>query len=164
MNTLAKTVIQAARSGLGSDLESLNETLSELGWAAAGSTAPPYCRHFAADGVRLNVYPGDGCWFIDVLFKEVYPEDVDELGEEAVTAAVEAEEGFFRQIADDLMSQVTAEGVTVESTEGLGIDRDEFVLLAERKLDGLPFVLGIADIDMPVSVMARFPAAQRYDG
>ncbi|MEU0603980.1 hypothetical protein ABZ484_38060, partial [Streptomyces sp. NPDC006393] len=157
MNTLAKTLIQAARSGLGSDLESLNETLSELGWAAAGSTAPPYCRHFEADGVRLNVYPDEGRWFVDILFKEVYPEDVDELGEEAVTAAVEAEEGFFRQTTDDLMSQVTAEGVTVESTEGLGIDRDEFVLLAERKLDGLPFVLGIAniDIDMPVSVMAR---------
>ncbi|MHB9861194.1 hypothetical protein [Streptomyces sp. YIM S03343] len=166
MNTLAKTVVQASRSELGSDLESLNETLTELGWTASGSTAPQYSRHFEAQGIRLNLYQDSGSWFIDVLFKEVYPADADDLGYEAVIAVCEAEEGFFRHVMGDLVNQVTARGVDVERGEELGIDREEFILLAEWKIGHLPLILGIAYIDtgLPVSVMARFPAGHQHDG
>ncbi|MFE4701196.1 hypothetical protein ACFRIC_29470 [Streptomyces sp. NPDC056738] len=72
-----------------------NEAMLDLGWAAAGSIAPPYSRHWEAEGIRFNVFEGAGGWCADVLFREVWPEDEEDLGSDAVAKACEVE-GKFR--------------------------------------------------------------------
>lgn len=163
MNTLVATLVRSAQAGIGNSLEEVNESLAALGWEPAGSIAPPYCRHWVADGVRFNVFAGGDGWYGDALFKEVFPDDLEELGSEAVERACEAEEGYFNETVTVLLERVADQGVTVEPAEDLGIDGGEFVSSAEWRLGQTPFVMGVANADpeMPVSVMARFRVDSR---
>ncbi|MFE2301566.1 hypothetical protein ACFXAW_25670 [Streptomyces sp. NPDC059445] len=95
MNALVETLIRAARSGLGGNLEEINEAMLDLGWASAGAIAPPYSRHWEAKGIRFNVFEDAGGWCADVLFRELWPEDEEDLGSDAVAKACEVE-GKFR--------------------------------------------------------------------
>jgi hypothetical protein len=158
VNTLVETLIRSAEADIGSSLGEVNESLAALGWEAAGSTAPPYCRHWAVDGVTFNVFGGQDGWCGDALFKEVYPDDLDELGSEAVDRACEAEEGYFNETMTVLLERVSGRGVVVESTQGLDIDGGEFVSSAEWRIGLSPFIMGVAnaDPDLLVSVLARF--------
>ncbi|WP_307713855.1 hypothetical protein [Streptomyces sp. V4I23] len=153
---MSATLITAAEGGFPGDLEGLNKALESLGWAPAGSTAPPYCRQWESGGITLFLSMGEGQWLADFVFREVAPEDLEERGSEALEDAAAGQILYFRSLRDELLSGIARRIETVQ-WDDLSFDDLNFVEWSEWRLAGRPFCLGVSvfDTDMPVFVMGR---------
>ncbi|MFP8906440.1 hypothetical protein [Streptomyces atacamensis] len=150
------TIVRAVRPGLPSDLGGLNESLSSLGWSPVGSTAPPRCVQWEAEGIRLYLFEAEGGWFGDAILREFFPGDVDERGIEALEEAWRQQSPFLRKKSDELASRVS-EYASVSASEELSFEDCDFVEWREWRIEGWPLAVGISgtDVDVPVTVVAR---------
>ncbi|MEV5316421.1 hypothetical protein AB0K92_01885 [Streptomyces sp. NPDC052687] len=156
LETVSATLITAAEGGFPDTLEGLNQTLEGLGWAPAGSTAPPYCKQWESGGVRLFLSQGERQWLADFVFREFFPEDVDERGSEALEEAAAGQVPYLHSLRDELLGDIGRRVETVPSSE-LSFDDLSLMEWSEWRLAGRPFCLGVSffDTDAPVLVMGR---------
>ncbi|WP_405478900.1 hypothetical protein [Streptomyces sp. NBC_00009] len=157
MGIVAESIIANVAEGhLKRNLAEMNSVMQKLGWTPSGSVAPPACRRWEGGGVVLHLASwGDG-WAIDFIFAEVWPEDVDELGSEAIDSAIEEQLPFCHEVQESLL-QVLRSRTSVSVGEGGEFDDSEFVESSVWNVAGSPLAVGIAsnDVDTPVLVMAR---------
>ncbi|WP_351235288.1 hypothetical protein [Streptomyces sp. NPDC002133] len=103
-------------------------------------------------------------WFVDIVFLEVDPEDVDERGSDAVDDACDALIPIYCDLLAELLAAV--EGRVPVSSSALDLLSDiNFVESTRWEIAGRPFAMGVAsmDIDTPVLVMARIGLSPLQD-
>ncbi|MFD7446613.1 hypothetical protein [Streptomyces sp. NPDC059909] len=157
VDIVAESIIVNATEGhLKRNLAEMNSVVQELGWTPSGSVAPPGCRRWEAGGVFLHLASWGSGWALDFVFAEVWPEDVDELGSEAIDSAIDEQLPFCREVQESLL-QALRSRTSVSVDDGAEFADSEFVESSAWNVAGSPLAVGIAsnDVDTPVLVMAR---------
>ncbi|MER6105313.1 hypothetical protein ABT115_24140 [Streptomyces sp. NPDC001832] len=164
MRIVADIIVAAAEGDLSAGLDELNESMRSLGWYPAGSVAPPYCREWSSGDQRVHLVDEGDSWFVDLTFRELMPEGVDEFGYVAVEEETARQIPISRMILDELLS--TLEGrVSLSPAPKTYFGDIDFVEAWSWEISGHPFVMGVSamDIDTPVLVMARMGLAPASD-
>ncbi|MGP4083490.1 hypothetical protein [Streptomyces sp. KR55] len=153
---MSATLIAAAEVGFPDILKGLNKALEGLGWVPADSTAPPYCKQWESDGIRLFLSQGEHQWLADFIFREFFPKDVDERGSEALEEAAAGQVPYLHSLRDELLGNIGRRVEAVPSSE-LSFDDLSLMEWSEWRLADRPFCLGVLffDTDAPVLVMGR---------
>ncbi|MCP8712227.1 hypothetical protein [Streptomyces sp. AC04842] len=164
MGLVANTVAAAAEGRLPADLHGLNKQMEALGWSPAGAIAPPYCRQWASGEIRAHLVDEDEAWFVDIIFRELRPEGVEESGNDAVEEEAKRQLPVYRAFLSDLLNALSGRVRFERATESR-FDHMDFVESTEGEIAGRPFVMGVsaADIDLPVLVMARMGVSSGSD-
>ncbi|WP_432180017.1 hypothetical protein [Streptomyces sp. NBC_00063] len=161
MDEVAESILfNSAQAGRSLNLAEMNAVVQECGWTPSGSVAPPGCTRWERSGVRLNLASwGDG-WAFDYIFREVWPQDVDELGSEALDSAVEGQLPFCRAVQASLL-QALQRRILVSAEGGEEFDESDFVERTVWNINGSLLAVGISgnDVDTPALVMARLLTA-----
>ncbi|MGX1672149.1 hypothetical protein [Streptomyces sp. NPDC055400] len=138
----------------------MNAAVQDFGWRPAGSVAPPACTRWERVGVRLHLVPLGNGWIFDYVFREVWPQNVDELVSEALDSAIEGQLPFCREVQNSLMRALQSR-TSVSVSDSEEFDESDFVERAVWNVNGSLLAVGIAsnDVDTPVLVMARLLSA-----
>lgn len=106
----------------------------------------------------------DDSWFVDIIFRELRPEGIEESGYDAVEEEAERQLPVYRAFLSDLLNALSG-GVRFERTTESRFGHMDFVESTEGEIAGRPFVMGVsaADIDLPVLVMARMGVSSGSD-